>query len=324
MVRPRQHRESPFSRDPHPADAALRGISAWILLVVGWLGFFALSPAPVHAQAVQPVPPLTARIMDRAVTLDRGQIQALEAKLAAFEAERGAQIVVLMVPTTAPEDIAAFAFRVADEWKIGRRDVGDGVLMVVAKDDRRVRIEVARALEGAIPDLAAFHIIDRAITPAFRKGDFAGGLDAGLEALMSRIRGENLPLPEPDAGRSDALSLGDLAVFLFLGVPVVGAVLVGMFGRKIGALATSGVAGLLAKLLVGSLLLALVVGVLAFIFVLALGIGGGRGGGGRGGRGGGFGGPIIWGGGGGGFRGRGGFGSGGGGSFGGGGASGRW
>lgn len=317
------NRLHPFRADPH-GDGALKCAAArWLLLAIAWLMLVALSAGLVHAQAVQPVPPLTARVMDRTGTLDASQVQALEAKLAQFEAERGAQIVILMVRTTAPEDIAAYAFRVADEWKIGRRHVGDGVLMVVAKDDRRVRIEVARALEGAIPDLAAFHIIDRAITPAFRKGDFAAGLNAGVDALMARIRGENLPLPDPAVAPSDALSLSDLAVFLFLGVPVAGAVLVGMLGRKIGALATSGLAGLLTKLLLGSLLLGLVVAVFAFVFVLALGIGGGRGGG-RGGRGGGFGAPIIWGGGGGGFRGGGGFSSGGGGSFGGGGASGGW
>lgn len=319
----------PLEADRHCTDHRKGCAVGWLLLVFAWLVLVPLSSGLVRAQAVQPVPSLTARVMDETGMLDASQVQALEAKLAQFEAERGAQIVVLIVATTAPEDIAAYAFRVADEWKIGRRHIGDGVLMVVAKDDRRVRIEVARALEGAIPDLAAFHIIDRAITPAFRKGDFAGGLNAGVDALMARIRGENLPLPEPETSPGDALTLSDLAVFLFLGVPVAGAVLVGMFGRKIGALATSGVAGLLTKLLLGSLLLGLVVAVFAFVFVLALGIGGGRGGG-RGGRGGGFGGPIIWGGGGGfpggggGFRGGGGFGSGGGGSFGGGGASGGW
>lgn len=316
-----QH-ESPSSRAARAGHGAARSAYLWILLVAAWFALFASPPA--HAQAVQPVPALTARVIDRTGTLDPAELRALEARLAAFEAERGTQIVVLMVATTAPEDIAAYAFRVADDWKIGRRDIGDGVLMVVAKEDRRVRIEVARALEGAIPDLAAFHIIDRAITPAFREGDFAGGIAAGVDALMTRIRGEDLALPEPEAARSDTLSLDDLVVFLFVGVPVVGAVLVGMLGRKLGALATSGVAGLLAKLLLGSLLLGLIVAVLAFVFVLALGIGGG-GGGGRGGGRRGFGGPIIWGGGGGGgFRGGGGFGSGGGGSFGGGGASGGW
>lgn len=315
---------------PAPFAAGLQAIAAtagrWLasasIAVAAFIALAALlGPAAAFAQDLQPVPALTARVIDQTGTLDANERRALEAKLAAFEAERGAQIVVLIVATTAPEDIAAYAYRVAAEWKIGRRDIGDGILMVVAKDDRRVRIEVARALEGAVPDLAAFHIIDRAITPAFRRGEFAAGIGAGLDALMARIRGENLPLPEPAVrGRGDAPSLEDLGAFLFVGVPIVGAVLVGMLGRKLGAFATGGVAGLLAQLLLGSLVLAIIAGVVAFIFVLVLGIGGG----GRGGRGGGggFGGPIIWGGG--GRGGGGGFGSGGGGSFGGGGASGRW
>nr|WP_230976743.1 TPM domain-containing protein [Pseudothauera rhizosphaerae] len=284
---------------------------------------FALS-FPAVAQDLQPVPALTARVMDQTGTLDAGRRQALDDKLAAFEKERGTQLVVLLVPTTAPEDIAAYAFRVADTWKIGRRDVGDGLLLVVAKDDRAVRIEVARALEGAVPDLAAFRIIDRLILPAFRQGDFAGGLDAGVEALMKLVRGEELPLPQADDTQAGGtLSLADLAVFLFVGVPIVGGVLNAMLGRKLGTLVTAGGTGVLVKLLTGSLLLAVIGGMLALIFVLGMGSGGGGGGIGRGG--GGRGGPIIWGGGGrGGGFGGGGFGSGGGGSFGGGGASGRW
>jgi uncharacterized protein len=274
-----------------------------------------------HAQPLQPVPPLEARVIDRTATLTAPQRQALEAKLAAFEREHGSQLVALIVPTTAPEDIAAYAFRVADSWKVGRREVGDGLLLVVAKNDRTIRIEVARALEGAVPDLAAYRIIDRIITPAFRRGDFAGGLDAGLDALMTLIRGEALPLPEGERVR-DGLGLEDLAAFLFVGVPVLGALLIGMFGRKLGALLTGGAVGFIARLLTGSLLLGLVAAVIALVLVLVLGVGGGSGRGGPG-----RGGPIIWGGGrgGGGFgSGGGGFGSGGGGSFGGGGASGRW
>ena len=273
------------------------------------------------AQPLQPVPALQARVTDLTATLSAAQARALEDRLAAFEAAHGSQIVVLLVRSTAPEDIAAYAFRVADAWKIGRREVGDGVLLLVAKDDRKVRIEVARALEGAVPDLAAWRIIDGAITPAFRRGDFAGGIDAGVEALFALIRGEHLPAPERATGAGDGAGIEDLGALLFVGVPMLGALLVGMLGRKPGAFATGGVTGLIVHLLTASLLLALVGGVLAVVFVLALGIGGG----GRGGpphRGGG---PIIRGGGlGGGGLGGGGFRSGGGGSFGGGGASGSW
>ena len=312
--------------------AAQPAAFAWRLLArLFLLALLALTwPVAAQAQQAQPIPPLTARVIDRSGTLDNAQQQALEQKLASFEAERGSQIVVLLIPTTAPEDIAAYAWRVADNWKIGRRDVGDGILLVVAKNDRRVRIEVARALEGAVPDLAAHQIIDRLITPSFRQGDFAGGIDAGLDGLMARIRGEDLPLPAPAERGNDAPSLEDLAVMLFIAVPVAGSFLTSMFGRKLGAVATGGVTGFVVKLLTGSLAIGVLGGIAALVFVIVLGIGGGgRGGGGGGG---GFhrgGGPIIWGGGGrsrGGLGGSfgGGFGSGGGGSFGGGGASGRW
>ena len=275
------------------------------------------------AQPLQPVPALQARVTDLTATLSAAQARALEDRLAAFEAAHGSQIVVLLVRSTAPEDIAAYAFRVADAWKIGRRELGDGVLLLVAKDDRKVRIEVARALEGAVPDLAAWRIIDGAITPAFGRGDFAGGLDAGVEALFTLIRGEHLPAPEPATRAGDGAGIEDLGALLFVGVPMLGALLVGMLGRKPGAFATGGVTGLIVHLLTASLFLALVGGVLAVVFVLALGIGGGRGGPPhRGGgpiiRGGGLGGGGLGGGFGGGFR------SGGGGSFGGGGASGSW
>jgi uncharacterized protein len=298
-----------------------------------------LPAAGLHAQDVQAVPPLSARVIDSTGTLSGAQQMALNAKLAAFEAEAGPQIVVLMVPTTAPEDIAAYAQRVADQWKIGRREVGDGLLLVVAKNDRRVRIEVAKALEGAVPDIAARQIIDRAMTPAFRNGDFAGGLNAGLDQLMARVRGEHLPAPASQPSRggpsgsssssAGGLDLGALMMFFFIGVPIAGGVLKGMLGRKLGTLVTAGGAGALAFWFGAGLLLAVAAAVVALVLVGLMGFGGlgGLGGGGR--RGGGFVPPIIWGGGGGGGGfggggGGGGFSSGGGGDFGGGGASGNW
>jgi len=305
---------------PGPRTVARKAAYSFLAVLISLLALLWLPVA--QAQQVQPVPALTARVIDRSATLDATQMQALEQKLASFEAERGSQIVVLLVSTTAPEDIAAYAYRVAEEWKIGRRDIGDGVLLVVAKNDRRVRVEVARALEGAVPDLAAYQIIDRLITPAFRNNDFAGGLDAGVDGLMARIRGEDLALPEPEGSAGgDGFAIEDLAAFLFIAVPVAGSFLSGIFGRKLGAAATGGLAGLVVKLLTGSLGLGLLAGVGALIFVIVLGIGVGGGRGGPGGfhRGGG---PVIWGGG--SRSGGGGFSSGGGGSFGGGGASGRW
>jgi uncharacterized protein len=273
-----------------------------------------LLSAAAWAQDVLPVPPLSGRVIDQTATLAAAQSAAIDGRLAEFESQAGPQIVVLIVPTTAPEDIAAYAQRVADTWKIGRRNVGDGLLLVVAKNDRTVRIEVAKALEGAVPDLAARQIIDRAIVPAFRAGDFAGGLNTALDQLMARIRGEALPLPKPRGGRSSGIGLEHLGIFLFIAVTVVGSLLTRVFGRKFGSLLTAGAAGGLAWVLTTSLLLAGVAAVAAVLLVGVFGIGavlrgvammsGGRGGGG--------------------FGGGGGFSSGGGGDFGGGGASGRW
>jgi len=293
------------------------------LLLAAWL-WVALGTA--WAQDVLPVPALTARVIDQTGTLDTAQRSALEAKLAAFEQASGPQIVVLMVPSTQPEDISSYAQRVADSWKIGRREVGDGLLIVVAKNDRRVRIEVAKALEGAVPDLAARQIIDRAITPAFRAGDFAGGLSTAVDALMARIKGEGLPLPEarPPQGPQDG-SWQELLMFFFVAVPVIGGILSKVLGRKLGSLVTAGGAGAAAWIFSASLLIAGAAALLTMLVVGILGVGAMQRGAGRGtGRGG----PVIWGGGGGGGGGfgggGGGFGSGGGGDFGGGGASGDW
>jgi uncharacterized protein len=283
------------------------------------------------AQDVLPVPPLTGRVVDQTGTLSPAQQGALDAKLAAFEAQAGPQIVLLLVPATAPEDIASYAQRVADSWKIGRRDVGDGLLLVVAKNDRRVRIEVSKALEGAIPDLAARQIIDSAIRPAFRADDYAGGLNAAVDRLMQRIQGEGLPAPSARSGAQQGLQLEELGMFFFVAVPILGAVLTGIFGRKFGSVLTAGAAGGLGWWFTASVLVAVGAGVASLVLVGILGIGsalrraGSRGRnlphiGGWGGGGGGFGGGGWSGGGGGG----GGFSSGGGGDFGGGGASGDW
>ncbi len=285
----------------------------WWLLALWWAG------ATAHAQDVLPVPPLTAPVIDQTATLDEAQRAALVAKLAAIEQQTGSQIVVLMVPSTLPEDIAAYSQRVGDSWKIGRRDVGDGLLIVVAKNDRKVRIEVAKTLEGAVPDLAAKRIIDAQITPAFRAGDYAGGLSAAVDQLAARIRGEALPAPNrPDTsqrGQGSGPSLESLAIFLFVAVPIAGALFTQMMGRKLGSLATGGIAGGIGWWLTASALLAGAAGLIAVVLVGVFGVGSARRGGGSGGIP-----PIIWGGGGGG----GGFSSGGGGDFGGGGASGGW
>ncbi len=280
--------------------------------------------APAWGQEVQPVPALSGRVIDQTGTLSAAELAALNSKLEQFEREVGSQIVILMVPTVQPEDIAAYAQRVADTWKIGRRDVGDGLLIVVAKEDRRLRIEVAKALEGAVPDLAAKQIIDRALKPAFKKGDFAGGLDAAVDLLAARIRGEGLPAPPPERASQfrtggDAGGGGESTlIFFVLGVLAVSALLKAVLGRTLGVMGTSAVAGLAGWLLSSSIVLAVIAGVVGLILA-AVGVGnlasllgnalsvGSHHGGGFGGGGGG-----------------GGFFSGGGGDFGGGGASGDW
>ena len=281
----------------------------------------------LHAQDLQAIPPLTARVLDTTATLQAAQSQALEAKLAAFEKARGAQIVILMVPTTLPEDITDYAQRVGDAWKIGRKDAGDGLLLVVAKNDRKVRIATTKTLEGALPDLATKRIIDGAITPRFKQGDFAGGLDAAADQIMALISGENLPAPAAPraAGGAGGFQWTDFAVFLFFAVPIGARVLSSIFGRKLGAVVTGGGVGVLAWLFTSSLLIAGGAAVVGIVFALiaslgALGnLGSAMGSGRGGGFGGGFGGGGFGGG-----RGGGGFSSGGGGNFGGGGSSGSW
>jgi uncharacterized protein len=275
------------------------------------------------AQAQQAVPALTAHVVDHSATLDAAQLAQLEAKLAAFEQSHGAQIVLLLVSTTQPEDIASYAQRVADSWKIGRKGVGDGLLLVVAKNDRKVRIEVAKTLEGAIPDLASRRIIDEAITPRFRQGDFAGGLDAASEQIMTLIRAEALPEPAK-ASVFNNVKVGfdwiDLAVFIFFAVPVVAGLARRVMGVKLGSLVTGGAVGVIALLITSSLLIAGLAALAAMLFALlssaARGLSGVAWGSGH---------HTGWGGGGGfGSGSGGGFSSGGGGDFGGGGASGDW
>jgi uncharacterized protein len=271
------------------------------------------------AQAVLPVPALAGHVIDQTSTLTPDQLQALESKLTGFEKAKGSQLVVLMVPTTQPEDIASYANRVGNAWKIGRKGIGDGLLLIVAKSDRKLRIEVAKTLEGAIPDLMASQVIDETITPRFKKGDFAGGLDAGVDQLMALVSGEKLPEPPVAGGGKDQGNGGSGALmFLLFAVPVAASWARSIFGRNVGALLTGGVVGVVVWLIFSSLLLgglAGAAGAVVALFVGAIPISLGRGGGWTSGG--------MGGGGGGGGRG-GGFSSGGGGDFGGGGSSGSW
>lgn len=262
------------------------------------------------------VPPLTGRVADLTGTLTKEQTASLEQRLQSFEARKGSQVAVLMVPTTAPEAIEQYALRVAERWKIGRKKVDDGAILVVAKNDRALRIEVGYGLEGALNDATANRIIREVIAPRFREGDFYGGINAGVDRMLRVIDGEPLPAPASPAPQVGG-GLGKSLPILLILAMVVGGLLRRMFGKTVGSVATGGAVGAVAWFLVGAVSIAVLAGILAFIFTL---IGGSAGRGIRGGFPGGFGGGGLGRGGGfggGGFRG-------GGGGFGGGGASGRW
>ena len=269
---------------------------------------------PAWAQVA--VPQLAARVTDLTGTLTKEQTASLEQMLQSFEARKGSQVAVLMVPTTAPEAIEQYAIRVAERWKVGRKNVDDGAILVVAKNDRALRIEVGYGLEGALNDATANRIIREVITPRFRDGDFYGGINAGVDRMLRVIDGEPLPAPASPAPQVGGGFGQSLPILLILAM-VVGGLLRRMLGKTVGSVATGGAVGAVAWLLVGAVSIAVAAGILAFIFTL---VGGGAGRGYRGGFPSGFGGGGLGrsgGFGGGGFRG-------GGGGFGGGGASGRW
>jgi uncharacterized protein len=274
--------------------------------------------ASALAQSLQAVPEASSHVIDTTGTLSTAAREALEQKLAAFETERGTQIGVLVVPTTAPEDIFSYANRVANIWKLGRKDVGDGLLVVVAKNDHKLRIEVAKTLEGAIPDLMAKRVIDQAITPAFKQGDYAGGLDAGAEQLMALVRGEALPAPATSGSQQDGFQWIDLAVFMFMAAAIGGSMARHVFGNRWGSLLTGAGTGVAAWLATSSLLVAIVASLAGGVFTLISALNRGR----SAGRGGSW--TTGTGSGGWSSGSGGGFSSGGGGKFGGGGASGGW
>jgi uncharacterized protein len=274
-----------------------------------------------------PIPPLTARVTDLTQTLSASETQALEAKIADWEARTSNQLAVLLVPTTQPEPIEAYSLRVAEKWKIGRKGKDNGALFLIAKNDRKMRIEVGYGLEGVLPDVTANRIIRENVAPAFREGKFAAGIDAGVDRIIGVVGGEKAsPMTEAVQKVRRGFDFEQILFVLFFVVPVAGAMLRGIFGRLGGSLIGGGAVGALVWLLAGSIVLGFIAWGIAFLVMLAMGMGGGMAS--RGGRGGGWtstGGG--WGGGGwsGGSSGggSGGF-SGGGGSFGGGGSSGSW
>lgn len=267
-----------------------RWLLALWLLILPWL-----------ALAEVPVPELSARVTDLTGTLAPEQKSALESRLAALEQQKGSQVAVLLVPTTQPETIEQYSIRVVEAWKLGRKGVDDGVLVLMATQDRTVRIEVGYGLEGVIPDVVAKRVIEDFMIPRFREGDMAGGLNAGVERLIGLIEGEPLPPPQEQRARDGAFD--QYFPILFIAAIVVGGILRAALGEVPGGLATGGIVGIVVWLLGAGIFFAIVLAIMAFFFTL----GGGRG-----------------------FHGGGGFGSssggfgGGGGGFGGGGASGRW
>jgi uncharacterized protein len=222
------------------------------------------------ARAEVEVPPLKARVTDLTGTLDFQQRDALERRLAAFESAKGSQIAVLIVPTTEQETIEQYSIRVVEQWKLGRKGVDDGALLLVAKNDRRMRLEVGRGLEGAVPDAVAKRITADIIAPYFRKGDFAGGITAGVERLIKVIEGEPLPAPA-DRSRSGSAGFEDIEFLLVIGfvmVFVVGGFLRAWLGRFGGSALVGGATGAIAWAIAGTMIAAIVVAIVAFIMSL--------------------------------------------------------
>jgi uncharacterized protein len=305
---------------------------AWLFLCA-FVSLATLWPLAVAAQkpaweagtdGMLPIPPLTARVTDLTQTLMPAEKQAIESKLADWESRTGNQLAVLMVPTTQPEPIESYSLRVAEAWKLGRKGNDNGALFLIAKNDRKMRIEVGYGLEGTLTDVTSRRIIAEDVAPLFREGKFGAGIEAGINKIINVVA-EGKPLPPAKAASPQkprgGFDFGTLLLILFIVVPIVGGILRSIFGKFLGSTFGAGIIGAAAWFVAGSLVVAIIAAIIAFIVMIFSGAAGGltgRGGyiptGGWGGGGG------SWGGGGGG---GGGF-SGGGGSFGGGGASGNW
>jgi len=276
------------------------GRALLLVFVLAWTGLIA---------AQVPVPSLTGHVIDQTGTLTTEQKATLEQSLVEFEAKKGSQLAVLMIASTAPEEIEQFALRVAEKWKLGRKRVDDGAIVVVAKNDRSVRIEVGYGLEGALTDITSKRIISETMLPRFKEQDYFGGVMAGVGQIIRVVDGEPLPAPSGVSGESQG-SLQQYVPMFFIVALAVGGVLRRILGKLLGSVVTGGVVAMIAWFLIGAAAMAVGAGVIALLVtlmgggMLGRGMGGYYGGMGGGGRGGGF--------------------SGGGGGFGGGGASGRW
>jgi uncharacterized protein len=281
------------------------GLPRRFLALLSFLALLCLSQLSLAQQAV---PPLSGRVIDQTSTLTSSEIRSLDQTLSNFEARKGSQIVVLIVPSTAPETIEQYAIRVAEQWKIGRKKVDDGAILIIAKADRALRIEVGYGFEGVLTDATSKRIIDQIIVPHFKQQDFYGGVTDGVNTVIGMVNGEALPVPASvNANIHDQVDIRSFLPIILIVALVLGGILRSMLGRLPGSLVTGGIAALVAWSIFGAFSIALIAGIVALIVTLS-GMGLGRHG---------FGGYSSGGHGGGGF-------SGGGGGFGGGGSSGRW
>lgn len=291
----------------------------FFLALLAALMIFGLAPATVQAQSQEAnqasktpdsplaLPVLRSRVTDLTGMLNEEQIAQLNNRLSAIEQAKGTQVAVLLAPTFQPESIEQYGIRLAEAWKIGRKGVDDGVILLIAKEDRQLRIEVGYGLEGALNDATAKRIISEVITPHLRREDFFGGIDAGITAIQTIINGENLP-PSSNASAVTGARMTESNLLPLLAATAFFAPMLNRLLGLSGSFLASGIAVLVGGFLLGSWVAGVFLGVFVLLFSFMRG---GTGlGGGMGGRGG-------FGGGGGGF-------SGGGGGFGGGGASGRW
>jgi uncharacterized protein len=244
----------------------LRALSAARTFVFALLLFWASA-----AIAEVAVPPLMGRVVDQTGTLTSGYIETLNQRIRSFEQRKGSQIAVLLVPTTQPETIEQYSIRAAEAWKIGRRKIDDGALLVIAKNDHKLRIEVGYGLEGALTDVTSRRIIDEVIVPRFKTGDFAGGISEGLTRMIGVIDGERLPPPAPEASHGPGPDWDQLSSFLpfsIFGALFVGGFLRSLFGSLMGSAVAGGVVGAITWFVFGSLVASAALGSLAFVIVL--------------------------------------------------------
>lgn len=282
------------------------------------VALLSLLPALGQAQE-QAVPQLRSRVTDLTQTLSRSQQEALESRLQGLEQRSGAQVAILLVPATAPEDIFSYGMRVVEQWKLGQKGRDNGVLVLLAKNERKSQILVGYGLEGDIPDARARRILDDVARPWFRRGDFYGGLNAIVNELAVAIEGRvmeaSVPATRPPAPPPATLDAGQMRLLLVLGgLFALGQLLRFVAGALPAAAISGGIAAPAVAVLAGSLATGLMWGAGLFLLVLLFRFswlwlllqasGSGHYGSSRGGFGGGFGG--------------------GGGGFGGGGSSGSW